>query len=106
MPARLADENEAMDTQYRAELDFDIIFSNGGSLHGQEFRIGIAGPISPSFRAGSSQSVRDTQPGVLPGSAFRFTAVPPKVARFGPSRLAPTRPGRPEQAAAPTAVAR
>jgi hypothetical protein len=41
-----------MDTQYRAELDFDIIFSNGGL-------------------------------GALPGSAFRFTAVPPKVARFG-----------------------
>lgn len=30
-----------MDTQYRAELDFDIIFSNGGSLHGAEFRIDI-----------------------------------------------------------------
>lgn len=34
-------QNVPMDTQYRAELDFDIIFSNGGSLHGAEFRIDI-----------------------------------------------------------------
>lgn len=30
--------------QFRAELDFDISFSNGGSLHGEGFRIDLAGP--------------------------------------------------------------
>jgi len=30
--------------QYRAELDFEITFSNGGSLRGEGFRIDIAGP--------------------------------------------------------------
>jgi arylformamidase len=29
---------------YRAELDFEIIFANGGSLRGREFRIDIAHP--------------------------------------------------------------
>jgi len=29
--------------QYRAELDFEITFSNGGSLRGEGFRIDIAG---------------------------------------------------------------
>jgi len=31
-------------TQYRAELDFEISFSNGGGLRGEGFRIDIAGP--------------------------------------------------------------
>ncbi len=30
--------------QYRAELDFEITFSNGGSLRGEGFRIDIGGP--------------------------------------------------------------
>jgi arylformamidase len=30
--------------QYRAELDFEITFSNGGSLRGDGFRIDVAGP--------------------------------------------------------------
>lgn len=30
--------------QFRAELDFEISFSNGGSLHGEGFRIDIPGP--------------------------------------------------------------
>jgi arylformamidase len=30
--------------QYRAELDFEITFSNGGGLRGEGFRIDITGP--------------------------------------------------------------
>ena len=32
------------EAQYRAELDFEITFSNGGSLRGAGFRVDIAGP--------------------------------------------------------------
>jgi arylformamidase len=32
------------DEQYRAELDFEIAFSNGGALRGEGFRIDIGGP--------------------------------------------------------------
>jgi hypothetical protein len=30
--------------QYRAELDFEITFANGGGLRGEGFRIDVAGP--------------------------------------------------------------
>jgi hypothetical protein len=59
-----------MDTQYRAELDFDIIFSNGGSLHGQEFRIDIAGPDLSDAELGAAL-VRDL--GLLMVGEVRIT---------------------------------
>jgi arylformamidase len=50
----------AMDelTQFRAELDFDINFSNGGSLHGEGFRIDIPGPAASDGDLGAAL-VRD-----------------------------------------------
>jgi hypothetical protein len=36
--------------QYRAELDFEIAFSNGGSLRGEGFRIDIDDPGPASVR--------------------------------------------------------
>ncbi|HEY1644010.1 MAG TPA: cyclase family protein [Streptosporangiaceae bacterium] len=59
-----------MDVQYRAELDFDIIFSNGGSLHGQEFRIDIAGPDLSDAELGAAL-VRDL--GLLMAGEVRIT---------------------------------
>ena len=59
-----------MNTQYRAELDFDIIFSNGGSLHGQEFRIDIAGPDLSDAELGAAL-VRDL--GLLMVGEVRIT---------------------------------
>jgi arylformamidase len=45
-------------TQFRAELDFDIDFSNGGSLHGEGFRIDIPGPAASDGELGAAL-VRD-----------------------------------------------
>jgi hypothetical protein len=39
-----------METQFRAELDFDISFSSGGSLHGEAFRIDMRAP-TPARRS-------------------------------------------------------
>jgi arylformamidase len=44
--------------QFRAELDFDIDFSNGGSLHGEGFRIDLAGPAASDGELGAAL-VRD-----------------------------------------------
>lgn len=44
--------------QFRAELDFDIHFSNGGSLHGEGFRIDIPGPAASDGELGAAL-VRD-----------------------------------------------
>jgi arylformamidase len=59
-----------MDTQYRAELDFDTILSNGGALHGQEFRIDIAGPDLSDAELGAAL-VRDL--GLLMVGEVRIT---------------------------------
>jgi arylformamidase len=61
---------EPMEMQFRAELDFDITFSNGGSLHGEGFRIDIAGPDASEAQLGAAL-VRDL--GLLMAGEVRIT---------------------------------
>jgi len=59
------------EAQYRAELDFEITFCNGGGLRGAGFRVDIAGPsltepeLGAALVAGLSLLVADrrTRPG-------------------------------------------
>jgi arylformamidase len=74
--------------QFRAELDFDIDFSNGGSLHGEGFRIDLAGPAASDGELGAAL-VRDL--GLLMTAEVRisrrriFPERHKRVARPGPS---------------------
>jgi arylformamidase len=77
----------AMDelTQFRAELDFDINFSNGGSLHGEGFRIDIAGPAASDGELGAAL-VRDL--GLLMTAEVRISRrriFPERHKRAGPA---------------------
>jgi arylformamidase len=82
--------------QFRAELDFDIDFSNGGSLHGEGFRIDLAGPAASDGELGAAL-VRDL--GLLMTAEVRisrrrlFPERHKRVARPGPSVPGPADPG-------------
>jgi kynurenine formamidase len=76
--------------QYRAELDFEISFSNGGGLRGEAFRIDIDDTDDPErpahsrlLAAGIPVCEHLTGLDALPAAGFRFSAVPPRVAGFG-----------------------
>ena len=69
---------------YRAELDFEIIFANGGSLRGREFIDDAERPVhSQLLAAGIPICEHLTNLGALPAEGFRFSAVPPKLRPFG-----------------------
>jgi arylformamidase len=87
--------------QYRAELDFEITFANGGRLAGEGFRIDIAGPDLGDDQLGAAlimdlgllmaDEVRISQRRIFPDRHKRAVPrVPPTPAATPPSAATPT----------------
>ena len=111
--ATITDMTTPDQAQYRAELDFEITFANGGRLSGEGFRIDIAGPDLGDDELGASlirdlgllmaDEVRISQRRIFPDrhkrAVPRATDTPPASA----AASAPSAPSAPSASAAASA---